>query len=273
MKTVGDWTTASRGWNTVGHAAVGCASSVMNHNSCGGGALAGGFSAAWGNYGPGYAAGKTLDVIVSNTLQSATIGGISSMLGGGKFWNGAVTGAYGYLFNELAHQTTPAQRGHEATFYAKEGIVCDTTCWSGGAVENVCPECYLFGLTSSVKGLFSLVDYAAAQTFSAIGSTGRLGEMVLGTLGGEGQVFLRTSLGGRFVDRLVAGVAYESKVGLTELTTTSFVQAAKDVLLMRSQQVLSVEWHFFRSPVTGLAGPSASLANVLQAAGIKVVIH
>lgn len=35
-------------WNTVGHAVVGCASSYASGGSCGSGAMAGGFSAAWG---------------------------------------------------------------------------------------------------------------------------------------------------------------------------------------------------------------------------------
>lgn len=36
-------------------------------------------------------------------IASAVIGGTASVIGGGKFANGAVTGAFGYLFNEVAH--------------------------------------------------------------------------------------------------------------------------------------------------------------------------
>jgi hypothetical protein len=34
----------------------------------------------------------------------AAIGGLASVAGGGKFGNGAVTAAFGYLFNELSHE-------------------------------------------------------------------------------------------------------------------------------------------------------------------------
>ena len=85
--------------NTVAHAAVGCGSAVADGGSCGAGALSGGFSAAAANanfiqasWGP-----------VGGAMVSAVIGGTASMLGGGKFQNGAMTGAFGYLFNHEDH--------------------------------------------------------------------------------------------------------------------------------------------------------------------------
>ncbi|MDD4928798.1 MAG: hypothetical protein PHP85_05920 [Gallionella sp.] len=36
-------------------------------------------------------------------VARAVLGGTASVIGGGKFANGAMTGAYGYLFNKLAH--------------------------------------------------------------------------------------------------------------------------------------------------------------------------
>ena len=35
-------------------------------------------------------------------IAQSTVGGLASIAGGGKFGNGAVTAAFGYLFNELA---------------------------------------------------------------------------------------------------------------------------------------------------------------------------
>ncbi|TDK59545.1 RHS repeat domain-containing protein, partial [Sapientia aquatica] len=106
-------------WNTVGHAAVGCASSYASGGSCGSGALAGGFSAAWGNQGPGYASSND---VIGNTLISAMVGGTASVIGGGKFANGAITAAAGYLFNQLAHSSkakpipiTDAERANAAS--------------------------------------------------------------------------------------------------------------------------------------------------------------
>ena len=42
--------------------------------------------------------------IVARTAASATVGGVGAQLGGGKFVNGATTGAFSYLFNEAMHQ-------------------------------------------------------------------------------------------------------------------------------------------------------------------------
>lgn len=43
------------------------------------------------------------DSLGTATIQSAIVGGTASVLGGGKFANGAVTGAFGYLFNDAIH--------------------------------------------------------------------------------------------------------------------------------------------------------------------------
>ncbi|GEM_PF-3688073 len=54
--------------------------------------------AAWvgpnlGNWGDG----------IGNGVKQAVLGGTFSVIGGGKFANGAITAAYGYLFNYCAH--------------------------------------------------------------------------------------------------------------------------------------------------------------------------
>lgn len=107
----------------------------------------------------------------------------------------------------------------------------------------------------------------------AIGATGRIGEAALKNLGGESQVFFRTSQGARYVDQLVNGIANESKVGYQSLNATARSQIAKDAELIQSGQIQGAAWHFFRSPVTGLGGPSGPLADALRNAGIDVVIH
>jgi RHS repeat-associated protein len=109
--------------------------------------------------------------------------------------------------------------------------------------------------------------------YRAIGSTGRVGESFLRTLGGESKVYLSTSRGARYIDQLVNGVALESKVGYQSLTPSIIQQIAKDVELLQSGQVLGVEWHFFRSPVTNAIGPSGPLSKWLMQNGIRVIIH
>lgn len=98
------WTTESVFLNTVGHTVVGCGSSVASGGSCQSGAMSGGFSSAWGNYGLGYeSVNGDISILIKNTMIAATVGGVSSVVGGGKFWNGAQTGAFGYLFNDAVH--------------------------------------------------------------------------------------------------------------------------------------------------------------------------
>jgi filamentous hemagglutinin len=114
---------------------------------------------------------------------------------------------------------------------------------------------------------------AVSPNYSAIGSTGKVGELYLKSLGGKSQQYFSTSLGGRFIDQLVNGMANESKVGYTTLTKGIQTQIAKDVELKATDAVKDVTWHFFKSPVTGMGGPSQQLLNSLQQNGINVVIH
>lgn len=119
-------------------------------------------------------------------------------------------------------------------------------------------------------------EFKAADTgaFSAIGSTGKVGEQWLAdNLGGESQVYFNTSQGARYVDQLANGIANESKVGYTSLTPSVQLQIAKDVELIQTEQIQGSTWHFFQSPVTGLGGPSKPLLNALQQNGINVIIH
>jgi len=83
--------------NIAGHAAVGCASAAASGGGCRGGALSAAFGAAYSNS-LGYSR-----VFALATMQHAFVGGVGSVLGGGKFADGAITGAMGYLFNECAH--------------------------------------------------------------------------------------------------------------------------------------------------------------------------
>ena len=114
-----------------------------------------------------------------------------------------------------------------------------------------------------------------ANQFSKIGSTGKVGEDALKLLGGESQVYIKTSEGGRYVDQLVGGVANESKVGYTSLTKSVKTQIAKDAEIVKNGTggVESSVWHFFQSPVTGKGGATQPLLKELEKNGIKAVNH
>ncbi|MEW5788556.1 MAG: FG-GAP-like repeat-containing protein [Pseudomonadota bacterium] len=78
------------------HAGAGCLSGVASGSGCGSGALSAGFAEyAGGKVGFGGAAGEFAGRVI--------VGGTASMLGGGKFANGATTAAFGYLYNDWSH--------------------------------------------------------------------------------------------------------------------------------------------------------------------------
>ena len=74
------------------HAAVGCGMSAAAGGSCRSGAMSAGFAEAAGGL-----PGMPKDFF-GGMIARAVIGGIASKLGGGKFANGAVTAAFGYVF-------------------------------------------------------------------------------------------------------------------------------------------------------------------------------
>jgi RHS repeat-associated protein len=89
----------------VAHGLVGGVFSVAQGANFGSGFLAAGF----GTFAPTPTGNENWDQIVGGAAESAILGGAASVLGGGKFANGAETGAFGYLFNGAMH-TTPEGR-------------------------------------------------------------------------------------------------------------------------------------------------------------------
>ena len=82
------------------HAAAGCVSAAAGGGNCGRGAVL----AVFGKFATielGIS-GSGLQYDVANGAIAITAGGIGSVIAGGKFENGAVTAAYGYLFNQLS---------------------------------------------------------------------------------------------------------------------------------------------------------------------------
>ncbi|WP_206957401.1 DUF6862 domain-containing protein [Trinickia acidisoli] len=192
------------------------------------------------------ATGPQLTSATSGSGPSVGAATLDTMLGS------PLAGAFGGLVY--------ATGGSNASAYsaAQMGLAVDGVL--AGSAGYQMPEAPTLGATDSA-------DY------SGIGATGQVGEQYLQSLGGQSQVYFSTSLGGRYVDQLVDGVANESKVGYTSLTSSVQTQIAKDAELMNSGAVNGVNWHFFTSPVTGLGGPSQPLLNTLQGSGIGVIIH
>ena len=83
----------------AGHALVGCVTAVAGGGACGSGAV----SAVLGKFATVHIGGTPGQFNPFQFVATAVAGGIGSVIAGGKFENGAITAAYGYLFNFLAH--------------------------------------------------------------------------------------------------------------------------------------------------------------------------
>ncbi|PKU21511.1 hypothetical protein, partial [Telmatospirillum siberiense] len=83
----------------LGHAAVGCAQAAASGGDCASGAAASGLSATATpvSVGLGFSSGLAL---------SSAIGGAASSVTGGTFSQGAINGAYGYLYNSVGAAAT-----------------------------------------------------------------------------------------------------------------------------------------------------------------------
>lgn len=103
----------------IGHMVLGCAQAAMSGGKCGPGAMAAAVAKGVSEKMPGN----------FNELQRGVItaiaGGTASVIGGGKFANGAANAAFGYLFNCLAHGCSMKSEGYEPTFYREDGILCN----------------------------------------------------------------------------------------------------------------------------------------------------
>jgi Possible hemagglutinin (DUF637) len=84
------------------HAAVGCVSSAVGGGQCGSGAA----SAVFGKFATNTIGGPGVDAdfgeVLAKGIATAVAGGVGSVIAGGKFENGAMTAAYGYMFNALS---------------------------------------------------------------------------------------------------------------------------------------------------------------------------
>ena len=87
-----DFGSPAYAFNIAGHALVGCASAEASGGKCGPAPLAGGVTSAAGPF------VNKLDFAPA-LVANSVVGGAAAVAGGGKFENGAITGAFGYLFN------------------------------------------------------------------------------------------------------------------------------------------------------------------------------
>jgi RHS repeat-associated protein len=101
------------GSSTALHGVIGCISSEMSGGNCGQGALSAAFSKVMTPITVGLAGANEF----AGVMISVAIGGTGSVLGGGKFANGATTAAYGYIFNCLASKCFATDYPKEKRFF------------------------------------------------------------------------------------------------------------------------------------------------------------
>lgn len=115
--------------NYVGHAVVGCASSVIEGGRCGPGAA----SALVGKLATNHIRGSDLTRGIAATIA----GGIGAEIAGGSFKNGAVTAAFGYLFNNLMHAMSAENRSTKPVQYGGLGEIREHLNWLSIAQDGV----------------------------------------------------------------------------------------------------------------------------------------
>lgn len=137
--------------------------------------------------------------------------------------------------------------------------------WAGTVFTFATGGAEVAGLLRGAATLSSALVPAATRSLGKWGET-RLAQ-VLGNAGFKPSAAFSTSLGKRFVDRLVNGVGHEAKAGLNvKLTSALEKQMMKDAELVATGQLRGVHWHFFR-------GAKKEVLDKLKEYGIKYTVH
>jgi hypothetical protein len=92
-------------------------------------------------------------------------------------------------------------------------------------------------------------------------------EVLLGGAGIKPDNPFLTSMGRRYVDRLINGVAHESKAGVNvKLTNSIWTQMLKDKELIDEGLIKGAHWHFWQ-------GAAQETLDALKSLGIKYTVH
>lgn len=92
-------------------------------------------------------------------------------------------------------------------------------------------------------------------------------EVLLGSAGTKPASPFSTSMGNRYVDRLVNGIAHESKAGINvKLNNSTWTQMLKDKELIDEGLIKGAHWHFWQ-------GAAKETLDALKSLGIKYTVH
>jgi RHS repeat-associated protein len=230
--------------NIAGHAAVGCLSAVASGGSCEAAAIsAAAGAAATPLVNEEFPNARTdLGQRLGGSAVSGLVGGLAAIAGGGKFENGAITAAFGYLSNNLADEARTMASWYSGptdvwdyiktlgvTFYL--GATAEITYVMGGAVTGG----YVYNTASNEQGVFLTFQ----QTWGyAIGGGVSPGAQVgdISDFRGDGYAAsFTTAVGGYSVSMdsngQFTGVGYNSpgKFGASAGPTTTCVWTSKQL--------------------------------------------
>jgi RHS repeat-associated protein len=221
------------------HAAVGCASAVASGGQCGQGAA----SAVFGKFatnqigrGEGW-----LQADVAKGVASSIAGGVGSVIAGGKFENGAVTAAFGYLFNELLHSGDRRSAMLRAGY--RDG---GSTLPYDPPLEGVYPEGYLLG----TGGLVSAAGASLKVAFSGGANSVFWSGYSLGALEAAGSLgtTLEKTVGGRFLSWIDHSVGIKVPDSVWNWASSTFANNATGT----AQAVIRAEgrvWSTIEKPI------------------------
>ena len=165
------------------HAAVGCASAVASGGDCARGAVSS-------------VASLYTTQRYDNIVMTAIAGGTVSVIGGGKFENGATTAAFGYLYNDCQHGNCSLKEHWENFKYelndAFEKVIYGLP--AGGVIVGGIGRA---GLVARSVLETNKIAGKAAEARAAIDLVNE-GYTILGS-----QVAVRTAEGLRYIDHLV----------------------------------------------------------------------
>jgi RHS repeat-associated protein len=229
--------------NVFGHALVGCASNAASGGKCGPGALAAAVTAFAGPVinGQGFSIGSL--------FMNTALGGLASVAGGGKFANGAVTAAFGYLANNLGGSAgrRDGATGGDSVYTPPEGT------------QLACPWCLV------VEGVV-LGFHAAAVVYDAVVqdsiARGREGEAAVRAVEDIGDK-IPIQINGR--TRIPDGLTNTTLTEIKNVRVQYFTRQLRDFADYADQKHL--QFNLYTRPDTILSEP---LQNAINAGRINL---
>ncbi|HET9644567.1 MAG TPA: RHS repeat-associated core domain-containing protein, partial [Burkholderiaceae bacterium] len=164
------------------HALAGCVTAAASGGNCGRGALTSGFAKLATVNGPEWMRNPGMDPgkIAAGAAYAAVVGGTASAIGGEKFANGAMSGAFAYIVNQAASSARDSEHlsrkvlSPAGAANAPNGPYMDPTWQELGIVaDNVMTASMLTPIGPEVQaariGLTKLMSYGVESTAAGAG--------------------------------------------------------------------------------------------------------